>query len=305
MTNPAPGESTGTTPTLPVSFDPSYAVPDATRERASDWSVTLDTITKSAEVARLIGEHLSERVRLVSARPATPETLALVHDPTYIARILTGKAEIVPSLLASTGGVLDAVDAALGSGYAGSLSSGIHHARRDSEAGYCHFNALALACHHAIDHHGLRRVGVLDVDTHCGGGTFSLVGKRPEVWIADVSMQAFDSWSSDSDRHHLVVVSEPDQYLKEVERALDHLTGVDFVLVNAGVDVHEKAGTPRGIDTETLMRREEIIGEWLRSIDIRAAFVLAGGYSGSDFTIADVAQLHLGIVRAFADLVSR
>jgi acetoin utilization deacetylase AcuC-like enzyme len=79
---------------------------------------------------------------------------------------------------------------------------------------------------------------------------------------------------------------------------------VDFVLVNAGVDVHEKAGTPRGIDTETLMRREEIIGEWLRSIDIRAAFVLAGGYSGSDFTIADVAQLHLGIVRAFADLVS-
>jgi acetoin utilization deacetylase AcuC-like enzyme len=288
-----------------VSFDPSYAVPDATRERASDWSVTLDTITKSAEVARLIGEQLSERVRLVSPRPVTPETLALVHDPTYIARILTEKPEIVPSLLASTGGVLDAVDAALRSGYAGSLSSGIHHARRDSEAGYCHFNALALACHHAIDHHGLQRVGVLDVDTHCGGGTFSFVGKRPDVWIADVSMQAFDSWSSDSDRHHLVVVRESDQYLEEVRRALDHLTGVDFVLVNAGVDVHEKAGTPRGINTETLVRREELIGEWLRSIDTRAAFVLAGGYSGSNFTIADVAQLHLGIVRNFADLVSR
>ena len=179
MTNPAPSESTGTTPTLPVSFDPSYAVPDATRERASDWSVTLDTITKSAEVAQLIGAHLSERVRLVSPRPVTPETLALVHDPTYIARILTEKPEIVPSLLASTGGVLDAVDAALRSGYAGSLSSGIHHARRDSEAGYCHFNALALPCHHAIDHHCLNASACWMSTLTAGEGPFPSSASAP------------------------------------------------------------------------------------------------------------------------------
>jgi hypothetical protein len=53
------------------------------------------------------------------------------------------------------------------------------------------------------------------------------------------------------------------------------------------------------------VRREELIGEWLRLTDTLAAFVLAGGYSGPHFTITDVAQLHLGIVRAFADLVSR
>lgn len=290
---------------LPVYFDPAYSVAGATRERAAEWSVTLDTITKAGEVARLIGEQLADRVRLISPGRVSPATLALVHDPTYVARILAEKPEIVPSLLASTGGVLDAVDAALRSGYSGSLSSGIHHARRGSEAGFCHFNALALACHHAIDHHGLQRVGVLDVDAHCGGGTFSLVGTRPEVWLADVSVQSFDSWSPTSERHHLVVVSHADRYLEHVEHALDHLTAMDVVLVNAGVDVHEEAGTHGGIDTRTLMRREELIGEWLRSTGTPAAFVLAGGYSGRHFTLSDVARLHLGIVRVFADLVVR
>jgi len=129
--------------------------------------------------------------------------------------------------------------------------------------------------------------------------------KRPEVWLADVSVQSFDSWSPTSERHHLVVVRHADRYLEHVEHALDHLTAMDVVLVNAGVDVHEKAGTHGGIDTRTLMRREELIGEWLRSTGTPAAFVLAGGYSGRHFTLSDVARLHLGIVRVFADLVVR
>ena len=73
------------------------------------------------------------------------------------------------------------------SGCAGALASGLHHARRSHGAGFCTFNGLALATIAAIDA-GARRVLVLDLDAHCGGGTDELVGRNPKVRILDVAV---------------------------------------------------------------------------------------------------------------------
>ena len=46
-----------------------------------------------------------------------------------------------------------------------------HHAGRATAMGFCFFNNVAVAARHALDHHGLERVAILDFDVHLGNGT--------------------------------------------------------------------------------------------------------------------------------------
>lgn len=50
-----------------------------------------------------------------------------------------------------------------------------HHAERETAMGFCIFGSVAVAAKAALDHHGLRRVAVLDFDVHHGNGTQDLV----------------------------------------------------------------------------------------------------------------------------------
>lgn len=46
-----------------------------------------------------------------------------------------------------------------------------HHAARDRSMGFCLFNNIAIAAHHALAHHALKRVMIVDWDLHHGNGT--------------------------------------------------------------------------------------------------------------------------------------
>ncbi len=46
-----------------------------------------------------------------------------------------------------------------------------HHAGRNSAAGFCIFNNVAVAAAHALAQHGLQRVAIADFDVHHGNGT--------------------------------------------------------------------------------------------------------------------------------------
>lgn len=50
-----------------------------------------------------------------------------------------------------------------------------HHAETDTSMGFCLFGNAALAAKHALDHHGLSRVAVVDFDVHHGNGTQDLL----------------------------------------------------------------------------------------------------------------------------------
>ncbi|WP_146347958.1 histone deacetylase family protein [Falsiphaeobacter marinintestinus] len=50
-----------------------------------------------------------------------------------------------------------------------------HHAETDTAMGFCLFGNAALAAKHALDHHGLSRVAVVDFDVHHGNGTQDLL----------------------------------------------------------------------------------------------------------------------------------
>lgn len=56
-----------------------------------------------------------------------------------------------------------------------------HHAETDTAMGFCFFGNVAIAAKHALDHHGLKRVAILDFDVHHGNGTQDLVEADPRI----------------------------------------------------------------------------------------------------------------------------
>lgn len=56
-----------------------------------------------------------------------------------------------------------------------------HHAEAEVAMGFCLFGNVALGAKHALDHHGLARVAIVDFDVHHGNGTQALVQDDPRI----------------------------------------------------------------------------------------------------------------------------
>lgn len=275
-------------------------------------SLAADTVTKADHVAELLATD--DDWRLIEPEPAGDAELRRVHDGEYVDAVMTGEPEdlacsngigwderIYAAAASSTGGIRDAALEALRSGrHAGALASGLHHARAESGEGYCTFNGLAVAAHAALDT-GARRVLVLDLDAHCGGGTASLIDGLDGVEQIDVSTSGFDAYRSRADAQ--LVLSSPATYLADVEASLGLARApeeLDLIIYNAGMDPHEHAGGRDGLTTEMLETREQMVFEWARHLGVPVAFALAGGYRTSALDLDGVAELHLLTFRAAA-----
>ncbi len=67
-----------------------------------------------------------------------------------------------------------------------------HHAETDTAMGFCLFGNAALAAKHALDHHGLNRVAVVDFDVHHGNGTQDLLWDEPRALL--ITSQQMPLW---------------------------------------------------------------------------------------------------------------
>jgi acetoin utilization protein AcuC len=64
--------------------------------------------------------------------------------------------------------------------------AGLHHARRDSAAGFCVFNDCGIAIETLRHVYGLQRIAYVDIDAHHGDGVFYAFENDPELMIADL-----------------------------------------------------------------------------------------------------------------------
>jgi acetoin utilization deacetylase AcuC-like enzyme len=173
----------------------------------------------------------------------------------------------------------------------------LHHAKYDHGSGYCTFNGLVIGARRALTL-GAKRVLILDLDAHCGGGTKELIGLLRDQDIngieqVDVSVSSFDQYHNAPFAQLKIVGGS--EYLTTIEQSLSDIAdpqSIDLVIYNAGMDPHEKAGGVTGINTEVIRRREAMVFEWSKSHNLPIVWVLAGGYSGDSFTKRDVASLH-------------
>ena len=297
---------------LPVFYSTDYAA-------AAD---AFDTTRKAAWVACSLAERPIPGVVLIEPPLLIPIQIEQVHCGRYVRAVRTGKPRslaetngfewdpgIWTSALASTSGMVTAALYALRRRFvAGSLSSGLHHARRGSGGGFCTFNGLALAARAAIDA-GAQRVLILDLDAHAGGGTFSLVRDWPEVWGVDVSItKQVDRYEPrQGDRFQLHIVSDAGAYLSTIRARLEAVgqVGFDLVLYNAGMDPHEDSWGIEGITTETIAERERLVFGWAADRGAPVAFCLAGGYTGARMSQDGLVALHRLTIAAAAQYARR
>lgn len=84
----------------------------------------------------------------------------------------------VNAALRAVGGAVRAVDMVLGgevqNAFCATRPPG-HHAETETPMGFCLFGTASIAAKHALDHHGLERVAVVDFDVHHGNGTQDLL----------------------------------------------------------------------------------------------------------------------------------
>jgi acetoin utilization deacetylase AcuC-like enzyme len=267
----------------------------------------LETVSKSRIIAQLLRERLPERVELVAPKPVTREELLKIHGVEYVDSVLSGRigrlaagdwsAELLQSILFSTGGMRDAVASAIESGASACLASGQHHARRDRGFVLCTFNGIALAALTALER--VKTVGILDLDAHFGGGTFSILGSHPGVHFADVSVWDLDRWTpTDAGRHYGCEAASAAAYLPAVRRALKRMEGVDFLIYYAGMDPHEGAGGIDGISGRTLLSRDRLVARWCAKKGVPVLIAPAGGYS-EPLSLEEIAELHFETIRTF------
>lgn len=243
-------------------------------------------------------------------RHATPDELALAHEPSYVGLVRQlaeqggGRldADTIESEgswdagTAGTGCVLDAVDLAL-SGEAVRSFSAVrppgHHALRASGMGFCLFGNVAIAAHYARRVKGLERVLIVDWDVHHGNGTQALVEHDPNIRF--VSMHQWP-WYPGTGAHddrgpHQNVWNLPMPAAQPREAYVGALLGAidkaavgftpDLVIISAGFD--SLAGDPLGgftleLDDVTRMTKELVARaeQWCGG---RVVSALEGGYA--------------------------
>jgi acetoin utilization deacetylase AcuC-like enzyme len=271
---------------------------------------SFETTRKSRWIAESLAAEPISGIELIAPEPTSAAALSRVHDPEYVDAVRNGnpreRAESQgfpwdPALwemaCASSGGVVAAAIEALRTrSVSGSLSSGLHHARRARGAGFCTFNGLVLAARAALDA-GARTVLIIDLDAHCGGGTHELIHGDKRIWQMDVSVDAFD-WYEPLGNNLLEMVHDASRYMPTIERKLTWLEReaprFDICLYNAGMDPFGgcSIGGMQGITQKVLRDREVAVFSWCRMRGISIAFVLAGGYIGPGLAREGLVALH-------------
>ncbi len=147
--------------------------------------------------AFLAGVHAcaSLAATATEATPASRRALERVHPSGYLDVVLTARGETVhldpdtylapgtpTAALHAAGAAMAAVDAVVagGAGFAVMRPPG-HHCLPDRAMGFCVLANIAIAVRHAMAHHEVGRVAVIDWDVHHGNGTQAVFWDDPTV----------------------------------------------------------------------------------------------------------------------------
>ncbi len=125
---------------------------------------------------------------LLRAHPKAHVDAIRAAAPTDGWRSLDADTHMSPGTLTAAyraaGGVVRAVDLVMG-GDASNAFAAVrppgHHAERQTAMGFCFFGNVVIGAKHALDHHGLDRVAIVDFDVHHGNGTQDLVEDDPRI----------------------------------------------------------------------------------------------------------------------------
>lgn len=146
--------------------------------------------------------QLNKKVTLAKPQQATEEQLALFHTQDYINKVktLSGKGEgfldcgdtpalkgIYESACTVVGTTLKAIDLIMNNDcqFAFTPIAGLHHATRNSTAGFCVFNDCGISIEYLRKQYNIQRIAYVDIDAHHGDGVFYSFEEDPDLCFVD------------------------------------------------------------------------------------------------------------------------
>jgi len=236
-------------------------------------------------------------IEIKSFSKISREAICLAHDRAYIDGVMAGTiangygskdlaiAQSLPYVVSSF------VEATLHSFLSGETSvsptGGFHHARWNAASGFCTFNGLVIAAQ-MVHELGAKKVGILDLDQHEGDGTTQIINKLKLNYIHHYS----------SGEEH-ITPEGADHWLKELRSNVHQFEGCEVVLYQAGADssLHDPLGGY--LTDEQMMKRDEIVFEMLRKLNVPVAWCFAGGYQRTSSGALDpVIRRHTNTLKA-------
>jgi acetoin utilization protein AcuC len=148
-------------------------------------------------------EGLDRQVHIAEPSQADVGAIARFHTDDYIARVQkqseAGEGYLDFGDTPAFKGAFEAAATVAGSTLAAVRSliqgecrrafvpiAGLHHAQRDSAAGFCIFNDCGIAIEALRAEHNIRRVAYVDIDAHHGDGVFYAFEDDPDLIFADI-----------------------------------------------------------------------------------------------------------------------
>jgi Deacetylases, including yeast histone deacetylase and acetoin utilization protein len=255
-----------------------------------------------------------------TVRPATEAELLRVHTREHIDHIkslspvsgyvaIDGDTSMNPhtwvAALQAAGSGIMAVDAVM-SGEADTAFCNVrppgHHAESAKAMGFCFFNNVAVAAAHAMEHHGLKRVAIIDFDVHHGNGTEDIFHADDRVMMCSFYQHPFYPNVRRDDVHENMINIPVDAYttgfdLRQIvsDIWLPRLRSFkpELLLVSAGFDAHreDEMGQLGMVESDYAWITDQLVLVAGQSANGRIVSMLEGGYNLSALGRSVVAHI--------------
>jgi acetoin utilization deacetylase AcuC-like enzyme len=258
--------------------------------RCGDFGVTVLPATRRARRDEMARVHVDAHIDRIEGTAGREFTML---DPDTF----TSPDSYDTALLAA-GGVLDAVDRVMAGEYANAFVAARppgHHAETARAMGFCLFNNVALGAAHALDHHGLERVMIVDWDVHHGNGTQEIFWNDPRVLYVSLHQHPFYPGTGAVDEiggpHAegftvnipLLAGFGDEEWVAAFRRVVapvGHAHAPQLVMLSAGFDAHahDPLGGMRVTEAGFAAMADELLAIAAAGADGKLVAVLEGGY---------------------------
>lgn len=276
-------------------FTPSYFDGVTHLDQSGKKEYFLDSVIKPKWVYEQIK---SEKYLAILEPLAIQESdLLKVHSAEYVKATQTGlPLELAessglrwtPSLyqasLLGVSGFYRAIENALRTKSACSLSTSFHHAQKNSGGGFCVFNGMAIAAIKALSELNLSKIAIIDCDYHYADGTINLLRGHPNIDVFDIygGMHSKSASLTHASNIKFFHAQNSDEYLKSLHEVFTSLARqkYDAILYDAGMDIwkDDRIGGISGMGAKQIRQRDTEIFECAKSLNIPIAFMVGGGY---------------------------
>lgn len=262
----------------------------------------------TAIAQQLESTGLLSQLYCLDAPLATVEQLARVHSPDYICEIQNASPQsglqyldpdtamnpnTLNAALRAAGAVVLATDLILTQQVTNAFCAirpPGHHAESKRAMGFCLFNNIAIGVAHALKHHGMQRIAILDFDVHHGNGTEDAFGDDAHVLLCSSFQHPFyPHCGADNQHHNCINVPLPagtnginfqqaitNHWLPAIESFQP-----EMIFVSAGFDAHREDDMAQLIlnDTDYVWITQQIKKLAEKHAQGRIVSVLEGGYA--------------------------